>query len=143
MVTLVNVLVERTPVERAVGPVVEHVLEHKEKGNLRGHEPRRGEGNLISRHAKVAADRVEEPDERGLAGKVGNEDHLGHLPHLRRGDLLVRLELPLVEERNLVNDQPWEAATKVDDLRSELYSLHLTSCSTKDIRPVARMALPM
>jgi hypothetical protein len=114
--SLVNVLVQGAPVESAVGPVVEHVLEDKEDSDLCGHEPDVGERHLKGSHAKVAADGVEEPDEGGLAGEVGDEDDLGHLPDLGGGGLLVGLQLPLVEEGHLIDDEPRDAAAKVDDL---------------------------
>lgn len=116
MVELVDVLVEGAVVETTVRPVVEHVLKDEEEGDLRGHEPWRAEGHLVGRHAKVAADGVEEPDERGLAGKVGEEDDLAELPDLRVREALVGLELPLVEVGDRVDDEPWDRAAKVDDL---------------------------
>jgi hypothetical protein len=86
VVQLVDVLVERTPVQSAVRPVVEHVLKHEEEGDLRRHDRKRREGDLVRRHAKVAADGVEEVDQGELAGEVGEEDDLGALEDLSAGD---------------------------------------------------------
>ena len=90
MMELVYVLVQRSPVQyvsvggtsvelcspmkRPVSPIMEHVFEHKEKRNLRGHLPCRGEGYLVCRHTKVFADRVEDKDQRELAEEMGEED---------------------------------------------------------------------
>ncbi len=45
MVDLVDVLVKRTPMKGAVGPVVPGVFEHEEDGDLVGHGEDRGEGD--------------------------------------------------------------------------------------------------
>ena len=117
VVLLVDVLVQRAPVQGSVGPVVERVLEDEEEGDLGEHERNRGERNLVSRHAKVAADRVEEVDQRELAREVRKEDVLGASPDLLLGDVLVLLQLPLVEVGDRVDDEPRDAAAKVDDLQ--------------------------
>lgn len=117
MVLLVDVLVQRAPVQGSVGPVVERVLEDEEEGDLSEHERNRGERNLVGRHAKVAADRVEEVDQRKLACEVREENVLGASPNLLLGDVLVLLQLPLVEVGDRVDDEPRDAAAKVDDLR--------------------------
>lgn len=118
VVTLVDVLVQRTPVESPMGPVVEHVLKYEEECDLGRHESPRREWYLVSGHAKVGAHGVEEPDERGFAGNVCPQYHLGHLPHLRWGSLLCRLQFPFVKVWNLVDDEPWDTAAKVCDLES-------------------------
>lgn len=56
----VDVLVQGSPVQCTVSPVVKHVLKDKEECDLSRHEANWGEGNFVGRHAKVAADRVEE-----------------------------------------------------------------------------------
>jgi hypothetical protein len=73
-------------VQRPVRKVVERIFKHKEKGNLCGHQANGREWHLIRRHAKVAADRVEEVDEGEFAGKVGEEDDFGAFPDLGVGD---------------------------------------------------------
>jgi len=45
MVNLVNSLVQRSPVQRAVRPVVPGILKDKKDGDLVGHFPNRREGN--------------------------------------------------------------------------------------------------
>ena len=37
MVNLVDVLIQRTPMKRAMRPVMPGILQHKEAGNLVGH----------------------------------------------------------------------------------------------------------
>ena len=86
MVQLVDVLVKRTPVQSAVRKVVEKVFKNKEKGDLSGHERERRKWDLVCRHTKVAADGVEEVDQREFASKVGQEDDFGTLPDLGVGD---------------------------------------------------------
>lgn len=127
VVLLVDVLVQRAPVKRAVRPVVERVLEDEEEGDLGEHERDRGERNLVGRHAKVAADRVEEVDQWELAGEVREEDVLGARPNLLFGDVLVLLQLPLVEVWDRVNDEPWDAAAKVDDLGGQHKRWHVAT----------------
>lgn len=99
-----------------MGPVVERVLEDEEERDLSQHDRDGSEGDLESRHAEVAADRVEEVDEGELAGEVGQENILGASPDLLVRDLLVLLDLPFTEVRNGVDDEPRNAAAKVDDL---------------------------
>jgi hypothetical protein len=82
----VDVLVQRAPVESAMGKVMEHVLKHEEEGDLGGHEGQWSEGNLVCCHAEVAADRVEEVDQREFAGEVGEENDLCALPDLSIGN---------------------------------------------------------
>ena len=116
MVLFVNVFVERTPVKSSVSPVVESVLEHKEKGNLSEHKRKRGEWDFISRHPEITTDGVEEVDEGEFAGKVGQKDVFGASPDLGTGDFLLLLQLPFVEVWDRVDDKPWDASTKVYDL---------------------------
>lgn len=66
VVDLVDVLVQRAPVESAVGEEVEHILEDEEDGDLHSLLLPRREGHLPGRHAEVLSHRVEEPDLRGL-----------------------------------------------------------------------------
>lgn len=67
MMLLVNVLVEGTPVQATVSPVMESVLKHKEKSNLPCHLRPAGERNAVCRHAKILADRMEAPNLRCAA----------------------------------------------------------------------------
>ena len=59
---LVNVHVERAPVQRAVREEVEHVLEDEEERDLQELLLPRGEGHLPGGHAERLSHRVEEPD---------------------------------------------------------------------------------
>lgn len=141
VVDLVDVLVQRTPVEGAVHPVVPCVLEDEEDGDLEGHLGERRE-----RHAGVKAARfrhgVEEPDLGEFYGEVAEQDELGAFPlvgsswdfllsrsMLAGGERWWRispccevagkqtypLNLVLVKVRNLSNDHPRDAASKVNN----------------------------
>lgn len=116
VVELVDVLVEGSPVEATVSPVVEHVLKDKEESNLTGHDVDWREWHLVGGHAKVGADGVEQPDEGGFTCKVGEEDDLCALPDLGVRDCLSGLELPFTEVGHGVDDQPGDGTAKVDDL---------------------------
>lgn len=74
---LVDVLVEGTPVQGTVCPVVEHVLEDEEAGDLDGDLGPVGEGDRVGCETKVLAERVEGPDLGELDGEVGEEDVAG------------------------------------------------------------------
>lgn len=90
MVNLVNVLVERSPVEGAVKPVMPSILKNEENSNLVGHlDPRRERNTGV--HTKVLAHRMEEPDLGEFDGKVGEKDELRATPLLSgSGDLGLR-----------------------------------------------------
>ena len=62
VVDLVDVLVERAPVQRLVHEEVEHVLKHEEEEDLGELLLPRREGHLPGRHAEVLRERVEQPD---------------------------------------------------------------------------------
>lgn len=53
---------------------------------------------------------------RQFDGKVTEQDSLGALPHLSVGGDLGRLELVLAEHGHLVDDDPGNTSTEVDDL---------------------------
>lgn len=118
MMLLVDVLVQRSPVKRSVRKVVERVFKDEEEGELSEHHRNRSERNLVGRHAEVAADRVEKVDEREFAGKVGDQDVFGAGPELLVRYVLVLLQLPLLEVRDPVDDEPWDTTAKVDNLSS-------------------------
>lgn len=84
MVDLVDVLVERSPVESTVRPVVPGVLHDKEYGDLECHLGPRGERNA-GVHAEIFTHGVEEPNLGELDGEVGKENHLGASPLLFSG----------------------------------------------------------
>lgn len=91
MVDLVNVLVEKSPVESTMRPVVPGVLHDEENGNLECHLGPCREGNT-GVHAEVFAHGVEEPDLRKLDSEVGEENHLGTSPLLFSGwDFLLQI----------------------------------------------------
>jgi len=94
-------------------PIMEHILKHEKASYLRGHQTNRRKGNLVSRHAEITADRVEEIYQWEFAGEVGDKDDFGTFPDLGRSYGFVFLELPLSEIRHTVNDEPWDRSAKV------------------------------
>jgi hypothetical protein len=62
---------------------------------------------------------------RGLNGEVREQDLLGALPLLPWRRDFVRLELPLAEVRDGIDDDPRDAAAKVDklSLRRQIHSV--------------------
>lgn len=78
---------------------------------------------------------------------MSEENVFGARPNLFVGDVFVLLNLPFVKVRHGVNDEPWDASTKVDDLKSQHGSGGCeempTSWTKKDKRPVAMMGLPI
>ena len=87
VVDLVDVAVERAPVQRAVEPVVPGVFHDEEDGDLVGHlGPVRERHARV--HAKVLAQGVEEPDLGEFDREVAEQHQLGALPlFLGCGDL--------------------------------------------------------
>ena len=69
VVNLVDVLVERAPVQRAVREEVEHVLKDKEESDLGSELIQGGERNLPGSHAEELCHGVEKPDLRGKRKK--------------------------------------------------------------------------
>jgi len=113
MVDLVNGLVEGTPVEGAVHPVVPCVLEDEEDCNLVGHLVERREGNA-SAEAEELSHGVEEPDLRELNSEVAQQDELGALPLFSGSRDFLVLNLVLVEIGNAIDDNPRKGAAEVD-----------------------------
>ena len=166
VVDLVNVLVERAPVQRAVREEVEHVLKDEEECDLQELLLPWGEGHLPGGHAERLSHRVEEPDlhetwdaretnrvcsaectsgigketyDRELNHEVREQDLLRALPLLLRRRDLVGLQLPLPEVRDRVDDNPWYAATEVDDLRGTSSNRRTSNAATEhDIPREAR-----
>ncbi|KAI3476992.1 hypothetical protein L1887_61422 [Cichorium endivia] len=116
VVLLVDVLVQRAPMQRAVRPVVEGILKQEEEPDLPCDLGPVREGHLVRRQAKVLADGVERPDLRQLYGKVRQQHVLGALPLLLRGGYLVVLQLVLAHARHGVDDDPRDRTAKVDEL---------------------------
>lgn len=80
MVLFVNVLVQRTPVQGAMCPVVESVFKDKEEPDLPSHSQPGGEGYGVCGHLEVFTDRVEAPNLRKLDGEVGKQNVPRALP---------------------------------------------------------------
>jgi hypothetical protein len=115
MVDLVDVLVERAPVQCAVGPVVPGILKDKKYSDVESHGlPTRKRNACV--HAAEFRHWVEKPDLRKLDGKVAEENEFRTLPLLGRcGNLLV-LDLVLVEIGDSVDDDPRDASSKIHHL---------------------------
>jgi len=116
MVELVNMLVEQGRVEELMSKVVEHVLEEKEESELWEHCLPWREGHLPSTHSKSLGDGVKEEYRWSLNCKMGKQDTLGTLPLLLWCGHLSRLQFPLAEVWDCVNNDPGYAATKIDGL---------------------------
>lgn len=145
-----SVLIEHTK-------VVEHVLEEEEESNLARHELPAGEGHLPCRHANGLSQWVEQPNLRRnqphesrtysrttyrgeLDGEVREEDLLGALPLLLRSGHLCRLELPLAEIGDGVDNDPWDATPKVDELHVCQRLATDTKCATYLVKQEAHQA---
>lgn len=84
VVDLVHVSIDRTPVKRAMRPVVPSVFHDEEDGDLEGHLCPCGEGHARV-HTKVFTHGVKEPDLGKLDGEVGEKDHFSATPLLFGG----------------------------------------------------------
>lgn len=113
VVHLVDVLVKRAVVKRAVEPVVPGVLHSEDDGDLPSHLPERREGNAML-DAEVGGDGVEEPDLGELGGEVADEDDEGTIPLLLEGGHLLGLKLVLLEVGDVVGDHEGDAAAEID-----------------------------
>lgn len=115
MVDLVDVLIERSPMERAVHPVMPCILQHEENGDLVRDCGPGWEGNA-GVHAAHLSHWVEEPDLRKFDGEMTEEDEFRAGPLLFDGWDLLPLDLVLVEIGYAVNYNPRQRATEVDTL---------------------------
>ena len=68
--------------------------------------------------------------QRQLNREMGEKHLLRACPLLSSSRYLVGLELPLVEVRNGVDDDPWDAASKVHDLGTQEF-ISAIPCSEK------------
>lgn len=138
MVDLMDVTVERTPVEGAVHPVVEKVLKDEEDGNLHDHGVPRGE-DVNDAHANGLGKGVEAKHHRKLDETVGEGDEGKALSELRGSHLLTTLELILTEVGDTVNGIEGEEATKVDNFMHEEGDCgddeHGVSTTVKETKP--------
>lgn len=116
MVLFVNVLVQRTPVQGAMCPVVESVFKDKEEPDLPSHSQPGGEGYGVCGHLEVFTDRVEAPNLRKLDGEVGKQNVPRALPLQLWCRNTVLLELVLAHRRHRVDDDKGNGSAKVDDL---------------------------
>lgn len=113
VVDLVDILVERTPVHRAVHPIMPSILQHKKDSNLNRHR-RPGRERHAGVHAAGLGHWVEEPDLGEFDGEVGEEDEFCAGPLLGDGGDLLPLDLVFVEIGDAVDYDPGETAAEVD-----------------------------
>lgn len=137
---------------------VEEVLEEEKEEDLRCHRLQRGERHLVRLHPQALRRRVEQPNlhtltihheinqhflpflyfgekrthSRQLNRKVREQHLLRARPLLRRRRDLVRLQLPLPEVRDRVDDDPRDAAPEVHNLhRKKTCQLSATAKSVR------------
>ena len=115
VVELVDVLVQRAPVQRAVEPVVPRILKDEEDADVEA-DGRPGRERNAGLHATVFRHGVEEPDLGQLDGEVGEEDEPRAGPLLCGGGDLLPLNLVLVEVGDPADYDPGDAAAEVDGL---------------------------
>lgn len=112
---LVDTTVERSPVESAVEPVMPGILEDEEDGDLvsdslPGWERSRGSDS------EVLSQWVEHPDLWQFDSEVLEEDKSSASELLLKSVWMTLLNLVLLEVGDVVNNHPWDASTKIDDL---------------------------
>jgi len=112
---LVDILVERTPVHRAMHPVMPGVLHHKEDGNLEADGGEAWEWHT-SIHAAVLCHRMEQPDLWQFDREMTDEDEFGAGPLLAGSWDFAGLEPVFVEIGDVANDDPGETAAEVNSL---------------------------
>lgn len=110
---LVDVLVQRTPMKRAMEPIMPSILQDEKDAYLEKHSRPMGEGNA-SVHSAVFGHGVEEPDLREFDGEVREEDEFRAVPLFGGGGDLLPLNLVLVEVGDLADYDPGDAAAEVD-----------------------------
>lgn len=115
MVDLVDIAVEEALVKEAVHPVMPGILQNEKDGDLDADGLPRREGDAGVEPARLGHG-VEEPDLRQLDGEMREQHQLGAGPLFLPGGNLGRLNLILVEIRDLVDDDPGQTAAKVDGL---------------------------
>lgn len=70
MVDFVDVFVHRTPVEKLVGDEVEHILINEKERDLKNSILPRREGYLPGIHPETFGNRMKQPNQGELDGKV-------------------------------------------------------------------------
>jgi hypothetical protein len=113
VVDLVDALVQRTPMERAMKPIMPSILEHEKDADMEKHS-RPGREGHASFHSAVFGHGVKEPDLRELDGEVREEDEFRAVPLFGGGGDLLPLNFVLVEVGDLADDDPGDAAAEVN-----------------------------
>ena len=104
---------------------MEHVFKYKEEEDLGDDGLPAGEGHLPRRHAEELGHGVEEPDDGELDGEMAEQDLLRARPLFGGRRDLVGLKLPLAEVGHGIDDDPWDSATEVHDLRARSVSRYV------------------
>ena len=112
---LVDVLVEWTPMQSSMHPVVIHVFKEEEETNLPRHRSPVREGHRVGGKSEVLAKRVEGPNLRQLDCEMSQENVLCALPLLSRCGNSVFLDLVFAHRWHRVDDDPGNGSAKVDD----------------------------
>lgn len=110
-----NALVERSPVHRAVHPVMPCVLQDEEDRNVHSHYRPGGEGNVCC-HTAISCHWVEEPDLGEFDSEMTDEDEFRTFPLVGRCRNLLPLDLVFVEIGYLTHDDPGKTSTEIDHL---------------------------
>ena len=115
VVDLMDVLVQWTPMQCAMEPIMPSILQYEKDADMEEHSRPMGERNA-SFHSAEFGRGVEEPDLGQLDGEVGEEDEFRAVPLLGGGGDFLPLNLVLVEVGDLADYDPGNAAAEVDDL---------------------------
>lgn len=115
VVLFVDVFVEDTVMEEAMGPVVPNIFEDEEEGDFPDHGPDGREGNLGG-DAQFFTHGVEGPNGDGLNQEVGEQDGLEAEPLFFQGGDLCGLDLVASEPFDVVDEEPREASEEVHEL---------------------------
>ena len=105
VVNLVDVFVQRTPMQSAMGPVMPGIFHDEENRDLVGHFQKGRERNGGGQTAELGH-RVEQPDLGEFDGEVTEEHEHGAVPLFLRGRHFMVLDFVLVQRRDAIDHDP-------------------------------------